>query len=82
MRKLTVFTVRLLGRPADLACEVEAHFLTTPSMGSREPLRFWIKPHWYSRRRCVAAFDWQFVISALNEPEKTEDWVKAAGVKL
>lgn len=84
MRQMWVFTVQLTGM-ANGSSErvVEAHYLTPPvSVRFPEPVKFWIKEHWYSRRRCVGAFDWQFVVGVQNEKKETNDWWKEAKIQI
>lgn len=85
MKKLQVFTVHTFNCRTAQSMEVGilAHYMTPPMPGSSMPqVRFWVKLHWYSRRRCVGVFDWRVVAGVRNETPADRDWVREAGVKL
>lgn len=80
MRKLLTFVV-MVATPTGFreTAKIEAHFMTGPSCGE---VMFWTKPHWYSRRRCVAIVDWRYTVAIRNEASTNADWLKDAGVQI
>jgi hypothetical protein len=59
---------------------VRADFLTR-EVSAPGHIRFWVKPHWYSRRRCIAIFDWTTLVGIWNAPSVAEE-AKELGVKI
>jgi hypothetical protein len=58
--------------------KVQADFLVREDLGH---LRFYVKPHWYSRRRCVAFFPW-ILLSCVENEAGDEAFLKDLGVKI
>jgi len=63
--------------------EIQADFVTAEIMMGNGNVFFWRKPHWYSRRRCVAVLDWAAALAVLAlDPESDAKLAKALGVQL
>jgi hypothetical protein len=59
---------------------VQADFMVREDLGH---VRFFVKPHWYSRARCVAFFHMMYVTGVEHEDgEPDESFLKKLKVKL
>ena len=66
--------------------ELDGHFITSSWHGGPHDLwltRLWVKPYWYSRRRCVAIFEGRgWIISSVDKAASDAEFLKHAGVKI
>ena len=83
MKTKWIFYVRTHECPETVTHRVEADFASLAMIGRNScAIVFWVKPKWYSRRRAVAMFDWDYVTAVANEAPVAEDWLAKAKVKI
>lgn len=83
MKPKWVFIVQMHECPETTEHRVTADFISIEYVyGKQRVVTCWTKPHWYSRSRRVALFDWGGVVSVRNESLVAEDWLKEAKISM